>query len=497
MSDDPNNESKNKQMMNPILKFSLPLIMVISVSCTEDPEKKNAEEQVTGHVFPIGESFTSENFTGTAWLEMLVEDDGTLDTHIGNVTFEPGARTNWHYHPGGQILLATYGTGYYQEKGQPIQILQKGDAVKCPPDVEHWHGASPDSKFTHVAIGPNLDRGGVVWLDPVTDEEYNQPNEPQQNRETEDYQVGNPLGLPVNPSAEDMFEEISPNVKVYGAIFSAESCSYDEERDLIVVPNRGVPQNVQTNDAWLSLINHDGSVHTAKWIGVQNPADRENLSPPLVLNEPLGSHITDGILYLADRDGETGPDDPGVGVIRMFDMETGEPAGKVTVDGSNWLNDLTVAEDGTIYTTQTGDFGEDADPDTWRVWKISPDREVSLFLQNEPLRMPNGIDFDLEGNIVVANYGNDEVLTFSPDGELLKTEQAVQPGGDGIAIMSDGTKYVSSVMEGGISRIREGEPAELIAENIPSAASLCYDAGAHQLVVLMNPNNGLAFVPLD
>jgi hypothetical protein len=72
----------------------------------------------------------------------------------------------------------------------------------------------------------------------------------------------------------------------------------------------------------------------------------------------------------------------------------------------------------------------------------------------------------------------------------------VQAGNDGLVIMSDGTKYVSSVLNGGVSRIRPGKPAELIARNIPNAASMCYDAGANQLVIPMNPNNGLAFVPL-
>jgi DNA-binding beta-propeller fold protein YncE len=111
--------------------------------------------------------------------------------------------------------------------------------------------------------------------------------------------------------------------------------------------------------------------------------------------------------------------------------------------------------------------------------------------------MPNGIGFDPRGNIVVVNFGNDEVLTFAPTGQLVRTEQAAQPGSDGLVIMPDGTKYVSSVTQGGISGIRPGEPAELIARNIPSAASMCHDAGANQLVVPMNPNNGLAFVPLD
>jgi SMP-30/gluconolaconase/LRE-like protein len=309
--------------------------------------------------------------------------------------------------------------------------------------------------------------------------------------------VGNRLGLPVNPAADGKFEPISSNVKVYGSIFSAESCSYDAGRGLIVVPNRGVPQAVQTNNAWVSLLNHDGSVHTARWIGVQNPPDRSNLTPPLVLNEPYGSDIANGMLYVADRDGGTTAAEPSVAVIRRFNMQTGAPAGEIRVDRSAWFNDIEVADDGTIYATQTGDASEKPDTATWQVWKITPDGTASIFVQGPPLRRPNGVALDAQGNIVVVNVGNDEVLTFSPAGQLVKTEQAAQAGNDGLVIMKDGTKYVSSVLNGGVSRMRAGKPAELIARNIPSAASMCYDAGANQLVIPMNPNNGLAFVKLD
>ena len=308
------------------------------------------------------------------------------------------------------------------------------------------------------------------------------------------FSVGNPLGL---PGADGTFGAISSNVKVYGAIFSAESCSYDAERGVIVVPNRGVPQDVRTNDGWVSFINHDGSVHTARWIGVQSSAARANLTPPLVLNEPFGSDIVGGMLYLVDRDGGTGAGDPTVAVIRRFNMRTGTPAGGVRVEGAPWLNDLEVADDGTIYATQTGDFGNNPDPTTWRVWKIAPGSAPSVLVQGAPLQAPNGVAFDPEGNVVVANFGNAAVLTFAPSGELVRTEEAAQPGSDGLVIMPDGTKYVSSVTQGGVSRIRPGTPAELIARNIPSAASMCYDAGANQLVIPMNPHNGLAFVPLQ
>ena len=318
----------------------------------------------------------------------------------------------------------------------------------------------------------------------------------QQPQGPQPYSVGNRVGLPVTPAANGAFEPVSSNVKVFGAIYSAESCSYDSDRGVIVVPNRGVPQNVQTNIAWVSFINHDGSVHTARWIGVQNPPERASLTPPLVLNEPYGSDIANGKLYVADRDGGTTPNEPSVAVIRQFDMRTGAPAGEIRVDRVAWFNDIEVADDGTIYATQTGDRGDNANPATRQVWKIAPNGTASIFVQGAPLLQPNGVAIDAQGNVVVVNIGNDEVLTFSPAAKLIRTEHAAQAGNDGLVIMRDGTKYVSSVVNGGVSRIRAGQVAELIARNIPSAASMCYDAGANQLVIPMNPNNGLAFIRL-
>ena len=321
--------------------------------------------------------------------------------------------------------------------------------------------------------------------------------QPQPPQGPQPFSVGNRLGLPVNPAADGTFNPMSSNVKVYGAIYAAESCSYDPVRNLIVVPNRGVGQNVQTNNGWVSLINHDGSVHTARWIGVQAPgAERANMTPPLVLNEPSGSDIVNGMFYVADRDGGTSPSDPSVALVRWFNMTTGAPAGEVRVPRSTGFNDIAVAGDGTIYATQTGTGGEKPDPTSWQVWKITRDGAASILIQGAPLRQPNGIALDQQGNVVVLNMGTNEVLTFSPAGQLTRTETAAQAGNDGLVILADGTKYVSSVQNGGVSRIRPGRPAELIAQNIPSAASMCYDAGANQLVIPMNANNALAFIPL-
>jgi hypothetical protein len=311
------------------------------------------------------------------------------------------------------------------------------------------------------------------------------------------YFVGNPLGLPINPAPDGKFEPMSNNVKVYGSVYSAESCSYDATRGVIVVPNRGVGQAVQTNNGWITFLNHDGSVHTSRWVGIQPPAERGALTPPLVLNEPSGSDINNGFFFVSDRDGGTSPSEPTVAVIRSFNIQTGVPGREYRVPQSTGFNDIEVADDGTIYATVTGAGGAAADPNTWQIWKITRDGQASIFKQGAPLRQPNGIAFDPQGNIVAIMIGNNEVLTFSPAGQLLKTENAVQPGNDGLVVMADGTKYVSSVQQGGVSRIRPNQPAELIARNIPNPASMCYDAGANQLVIPMNANNALAFIRLN
>ncbi|MDR0927062.1 MAG: cupin domain-containing protein [Ignavibacteria bacterium] len=124
-------------------------------------------------IFAKGDK-VSDNFIGTAYVKMLVADSNNIfDTQVYNVTFEPGCRNNWHSHPGGQLLLVTAGTGYYQEKGKPARLLRVGDVVEIKPDVVHWHGATPNSEFTHIGITSQVSKGDAVWLDSVSDEEYN------------------------------------------------------------------------------------------------------------------------------------------------------------------------------------------------------------------------------------------------------------------------------------------------------------------------------------
>ncbi len=131
--------------------------------------------KIQPQIFPKGGKAPAENFTGNAWVKLLVPNDGMLHCQVSNVVFEPGARNNWHTHPGGQILIVTEGVGYFQERGQPLKTIKQGEVVHIPPDVEHWHGASPDSELTHIAINTNTQKGIVLWMERVTDEEYNQP----------------------------------------------------------------------------------------------------------------------------------------------------------------------------------------------------------------------------------------------------------------------------------------------------------------------------------
>jgi quercetin dioxygenase-like cupin family protein len=140
-------------------------------SCTDMNRQETKGECLSNMIFTQGEKINSENFTGTAYLNMLIEADSLNSNSVGNVTFEAGARTRWHLHPAGQILLVTDGVGYYQEKGQSKKILRKGDVVKCPPDVPHWHGASADTAFVQIAV-TSRHKGPTVWLESVTDEEY-------------------------------------------------------------------------------------------------------------------------------------------------------------------------------------------------------------------------------------------------------------------------------------------------------------------------------------
>ena len=131
---------------------------------------------ITNEIFPKGQPLPKDWFTGDAFLTPLVSKDNNNEFSAGSVTFEPRARTNWHTHPKGQVLLVIEGSGFYQETGQPARSIKKGDVVIIPENVVHWHGASAVSKMVHVAITNFKNDVQVTWLEPVTDDEYNTVN---------------------------------------------------------------------------------------------------------------------------------------------------------------------------------------------------------------------------------------------------------------------------------------------------------------------------------
>jgi quercetin dioxygenase-like cupin family protein len=157
------------------LKIAFPLIIfIVAMVCNNNQKRekmKNTNQELEA-IFPKIELGSKEFFSGNAYPTALVESDTVYNTLVGNVYFEPGARSNWHSHPSGQILIITDGVGYHQIEGQPIEIIKKGSVVKCPPNVKHWHGASVDVGLQQLYIIPNTEKGIVEWKEAVADEQY-------------------------------------------------------------------------------------------------------------------------------------------------------------------------------------------------------------------------------------------------------------------------------------------------------------------------------------
>ena len=123
-----------------ILLFGYGCTKNISTSMNSDP------------TFPKGNKVTNNNFVGNVYVQMFAQNDTVHNVSLGSVIFEPGARTNWHVHPGGQILMVTDGIGYYQERDSMIRKIRKGDVIKCPHNIEHWHGASPTTCLLYTSL---------------------------------------------------------------------------------------------------------------------------------------------------------------------------------------------------------------------------------------------------------------------------------------------------------------------------------------------------------
>jgi quercetin dioxygenase-like cupin family protein len=147
-------------------------LVIVTLLATSASRSQTTPAGSPGPLFAKGRPAPAANFTGKVWVQELVSKSDNYPCGASSVQFAPGARTHWHTHPAGQILLVVEGTGHYQEKGQRLRLLHKGDVVKAPAGVEHWHGAALRTAMTHVAINPAIKAVPVVWGRAVMETEY-------------------------------------------------------------------------------------------------------------------------------------------------------------------------------------------------------------------------------------------------------------------------------------------------------------------------------------
>lgn len=163
-------------MNRTVLIVSVIAIMFL-IAFHNSKNQENMNEQNNNSLYPKGNKLSNEWFSGNAFLIPLIAKDRNNEFSAGSVTFEPGARTNWHMHPKGQVLLVIEGNGFYQEKGKAAHPIKKGDVINIPENTEHWHGATATSKMVHIAITNYKDDEQVTWLQAVTDDEFTEANE--------------------------------------------------------------------------------------------------------------------------------------------------------------------------------------------------------------------------------------------------------------------------------------------------------------------------------
>lgn len=152
----------------------LPLVvtMLAGLAQSRQPTATEPVQRIIKSGTVASVSGPAENFTGRVRVDPLTAANESINTSTAYVTFEPGARSDWHTHPAGQYLVVTAGAGLTQEWGKPVQELRAGDVLWCPPGVRHWHGAAPTTALTHIAVTGKQAGKSVQWAEKVTDEQY-------------------------------------------------------------------------------------------------------------------------------------------------------------------------------------------------------------------------------------------------------------------------------------------------------------------------------------
>jgi 4-carboxymuconolactone decarboxylase len=161
-------------MIHILMIMTLSMLFVSIVYAGSDKARKQGANSQVVYQAGSQKNFKGpeEFFTGDVQVDMLFPDNETVHYSGAYVTFQPGARTAWHLHPAGQHMIVTSGVGLTGTRDGKIVTFKTGDAVWCPPDIDHWHGATPDSPMTHLVITGILDGKNVIWKEKVTDDQY-------------------------------------------------------------------------------------------------------------------------------------------------------------------------------------------------------------------------------------------------------------------------------------------------------------------------------------
>lgn len=157
--------------------YNFTLLLLTGFVCTASYANDAVFTSTQQLIYPKGsqQSFkgTESYFTGDIRVDMVFPDNKTAQYSAAYVTFQPGARTAWHNHPAGQHMIITSGTALTGTRDGKITVAHQGDAVWCPPNIDHWHGATSDEAMTHMVITGHLDGNNVIWKDKVSDSDYN------------------------------------------------------------------------------------------------------------------------------------------------------------------------------------------------------------------------------------------------------------------------------------------------------------------------------------
>ncbi len=184
-------------------------------------------------LFPKGEKAPNVHHTGDVWLYHVSNADATFAYNLTLATFAPGAKLDWHLHPAGQQLLITEGIGYYQERDKPVQVVHKGEVIKCAPGVEHWHAATPDSEFAYLAITGNQP---TQWLEPLTEDEYKNINNISSVAAQEVIELSKEKWLWMAEKRVDILSDLFHK----NAVFVHMGGSWGKEKELEIIQSGGI-----------------------------------------------------------------------------------------------------------------------------------------------------------------------------------------------------------------------------------------------------------------